>query len=164
MATMRCPICGAKMRNGFCEYCKIREEQVTSASNKQAKKAFKTGVDKDQVVYSSTIPADVNKVTLILLTVLLGYTGVPYFYVGKYARAWTMSVVWVVTIVFESLRTRVMSETLATNPWIYYMSKLLLLLCAGFLLLWVSDVINLIFHRYSVPVILGENKSKFKRK
>lgn len=161
---MRCPICGAKMRNGFCEYCKIGEDQVTSASNKEAKKAFRTGVDKDKVVYSSTMPSDVNKVTLILLTVLLGYSGAAYFYVGKYARAWTMSVVWVVTIVFESLRTRVMSEALATNPWIYYTSKLLLLLCAAFLLMWVADMINLIFHRYSVPVVLGEKKSKFRRK
>lgn len=158
MAVMRCPICGAKMKYGICEYCKIKSEQVSNASNKLAKKAFRTGKGKDEVYYSSTLPPDVNKVKLILLTVFLGYAGAGYFYIGKYARAWVFSMAWVVTIIFEGIRLYLEDKGIASGDMTKGIAQILTAVCAITLVMWAADLVNLMFKKYTVPVILSENK------
>ena len=160
MSVMRCPICGAKMKYGVCEYCQIKAGQVSNASNKAAKKAFRTGKDKDKVHYSSTLPSDVNKVKLALLTVLLGYAGAGYFYVGKYARAWSFSVAWVVTFIVEGTRLYLVDQGIDSGPLTKNVSWFLTFLCALTLIVWLSDIIGLIFKKYNVPVILAEDKKE----
>ena len=44
---MRCPVCGSKMIDGkICKYCNVTCEQVLTASNKEAKKAFLVNIGK----------------------------------------------------------------------------------------------------------------------
>ena len=70
---MTCPICGCKMPNKtMCIYCKITGDQVENASNKKAKERIKNH-DRKEVYYSTTMPKDVNRTKLLLLTLLLGW-------------------------------------------------------------------------------------------
>ncbi len=156
MAVMRCPICGAKMKYGICEYCKIRSDQVNKASNRAAKKAFRSGKGKENVFYSTTLPSDVSKLKLMLLTIFLGYAGGGYFYVGKYARAWSLVAAWIVTFIFEGTRLYYVGQGVVTGKLVDSISWVLTLICALSLVLWLSDIINLIFHKYSVPVVLAD--------
>ena len=162
---MECPICGAKMLDGkLCKYCGITNVQVETASNEKAKQYLKAG-KKEDVCYSKTMPADVNKTKLVLLTVFLGYAGAGNFYVGKKVKAWFNLVSTVLSFIFGLLVY--LSETF---EWLY--QAVIFNLCLDFLsifgaisfLMWFFDIMALIFKTYKVPVVLGEDEVKVKVK
>ncbi len=156
---MKCPICGAGMRTGECIYCKISAEQVKTASNKKAKQALKEGRGKE-VYYSRTLPSDVSRKKLLLLTIFLGLWGGGYFYVGKYARAWTVLVVstlsFAVGMVHGILDTRGYNISTALTWGFNIAAFCLAVIC----ILWIVDTFAIILRSYTVPVILGEEKKK----
>lgn len=159
---MECPLCGAKMVDGkVCKYCGVTDVQVITASNQKAKEAIKQG-NKQNVCYSKTMPSDVNKTKLVLLTVLLGYAGAGNFYVGKHVKAWINLVSFVLGIVFSVLIF--LSEKLTWNAeiWLQLCLDFIAIFAAISLMMWFFDIVALIFNRYSVPVVLGEDEVKIK--
>lgn len=156
---MRCPVCGSKLYNGVvCKYCKdVTIERIETASNLKAKQAKKLG-KKENIVYSTYVPNDVNRVKLLIFTLLFGYVGVHDFYVGKISKglynaiavggAFSLSILEVANRIYgwgfeNSIKT--LFSTFA-------------LFAAFAMILWFRDIVGVLLKKYKVPVILGEKK------
>ena len=155
---MRCPVCGSKMIDGkICKYCNVTCEQVLTASNKEAKKAFKEKRYKD-VCYTSDIPQDVNKPKLVLFTILLGWFGVGYYYIGRVVKGTFCAVASGLTLL-----TAIFDYCAKTYAWGNLKFWGTLLTLASYLMIvdmlfWIADIVALIFKTYKVPVVLPKEE------
>lgn len=148
---MKCPVCGSKMVDGkICKYCNITSEQVFQASNKEAKKLIKQH-NKQKVCYTTNIPKDVNKLTLVLLTICLGMFGAGDFYVGKYFKGLYCLVSFSLGIIFSILNF--IGITALIVVWGFQISVYLMMVNMFF---WFSDIMGFILKLYKVPVVLPE--------
>lgn len=161
---MECPVCGAKMVDGkICKYCGVTSVQVNTASNQKAKEAIKQG-NKQDVCYSKTMPSDVNKTKLVLLTVLLGYAGAGNFYVGKWVKAWVNLISFVLGVIISIFIYIGDKLSWGVEAWLQLALDFVCVFAAISLMMWVFDIAALIFKRYKVPVVLGEDDVKVKVK
>lgn len=153
---MRCPICGAKMINKqICPYCKVVDKQVFGASNKKVKECRKTG-NKDLICYTNVIPSDVNKVALWLFTIFFGWCGVNHFIVHRPVRAWysVISTVgsFAIMLFYYFVKTRTQ-----IGGWIVYILYNVFFICMAInVVMWVFDIISLLFKGFKVPVVLPD--------
>ena len=156
---MKCPVCGAKMIDGkICKYCNVTNEQVLTASNAEAKRAFKENRKQD-VCYTTDIPKDVNKTKLTLFTIFLGCLGVGNFYVGKNIKGIFCAVSFGLAFMFSVLRLFVTSAWGTALIYIIgYGWKFSGYLLMVDMLMWAFDICGLIFKTYKVPVVLGEEE------
>ncbi len=153
---MRCPICGAKLINKqLCPYCKIVDKQIFGASNKAVKKYRKEG-NGDLVCYSNVIPSDVSKVALWLFTIFLGWCGVNHFIINRPTRAWYSVISTVFSIVFIFLNVFFEPVTLTGEWLIYILYNVFGIAMAINIVMWVSDIIALLFKSFKVPVVLAD--------
>ena len=139
----------------MCIYCKITGDQVEGASNKKAKEHIKAK-DRKDVYYSTTMPKDVNRTHLMLLTILLGFFGAGNYYVGKYAKGAYCTASWIVFLPFV-ISNSVFGGGLYA---IKLLSEITAVLVMFNLLMWIADIFSLIAKTYKVPVVLGEKKKK----
>lgn len=155
---MRCPVCGAKLYNNqICKYCKVTNEDVLSASNKKVKE-YKENGNEDLIVYTNQIPKDINKLSLILFTIFLGFLGINHLLINRTKRGLYSLITSINTIIFF-----VLELTLdITVPWIAIAFELIYELVffamAINVIMWVFDIIGLIFKTFKVPVILPEER------
>ena len=153
---MTCPICGCKMPNKtMCIYCKITGDQVENASNKKAKERIKNH-DRKEVYYSTTMPKDVNRTKLLLLTLLLGYLGIGNYYVGRYVKGLYSTLSWVIYLPF-GITNAVLNGKV---PAFKLLSEIFAVFVMIAIVLWVADTIAVIAKIYKMPVVLGEKKKK----
>lgn len=153
---MTCPICGCKMPNKtMCIYCKITGDQVENASNKKAKERIKNH-DRKEVYYSTTMPKDVNRTKLLLLTLLLGYLGIGNYYVGRYVKGLYSTLSWVIYLPF-GITNAVLNGKVAAFK---LLSEIFAVFVMIAIVLWVADTIAVIAKIYKMPVVLGEKKKK----
>lgn len=156
---MRCPICGSKMFTA-CAYCKITADQVENASNKQVAKARKQG-EKSKIVYTSTLPKDVNGMRLLLLTIFFGWCGVGNFYVKKNIKGIFNVLSFFICLLFYSIKF-MMSKDLGLVFQFFY--ELSIYVCAINFVLWIWDIIALLCKTYKIPVVLGEKPEQDNKK
>mgnify|MGYP003306566201 FL=1 len=160
---MECPVCGAKMvDNKICKYCGVTREQVLTASNEKAKQARKSG-NKENICYTTEAPSDINKVKLSLLVVFLGLFGAANFYVGKYTKAWFNLISTSLSFIFSLLLF--IFEKVKLPNLEYVFAILLDFVCwfmAVSLIMWAMDIFGIIFKKFKIPVILGEDEVKVK--
>ena len=155
---MRCPICGAKMVNKqLCQYCNITDEQVFNASNRKVKFERRLG-NHDLIHYTNVLPKDINKLKLWLYTIFLGLVGVHSFYVlrpikGKFS-AWSTGLSFGILII----RLFVKFHSDFMNNVIWYLYYFFFLMMAINVVMWISDIIGLLFRLFKVPVVLGEKE------
>lgn len=150
---MRCPICGYNLKKGnLCPYCKITDTQIKGASNKKAKEALKNG-EKDKVFLSSTMPSDINKTRLILITLLLGLFGGHSFYVGRKVRGLYFTITFCVFMILYG-----MYKLWFPGEIFYAVVRIFALIEGVMILMWMSDFLKACFGRMAVPVVLGERK------
>ena len=150
---MKCPICGAKMKYGACQYCKITEEQVINASNKAVSKARRDG-RKTDVYYSTTLPSDINRMRLILITIFLGWVGADSFYVKRPFKGLYPLVSICVCLVLYAVGQMAGNLGLVFR-FFYEMS----FYCTAIALIcWVYNIIALFTKNYKVPVVLAEKE------
>ena len=160
---MKCPVCGAKMVDGvICKYCNVTSEQVTNASNKEAKRAFKENRKQD-VCYTTEMPSDVNKKKLILFTIFLGWYGVGNFYVGKNIKGLYCAISFGIATLFSILKTFFIGFfDIAMFYIVAYGWQISVYLLMVNMLMWISDIVGLIFKTYKVPVVLAEEEIKMR--
>ena len=153
---MRCPICGAKMVNKqLCPYCKIIDKQVYGASNKKVKQCRKTD-NKDLIYYTTVIPSDVNKVALWLFTIFLGWCGVNHFIINRPVRAWYSVLSTVISFIMTFVNLFADPKTLA-GEWIIYFIYFGVMICMAVnVVMWVFDMISLLFKGFKIPVVLPD--------
>lgn len=160
---MKCPICGAKMVDGkICKYCNVTSEQVNTASNKEAKKAFKEK-RRQEVCYTTDMPSDVSKQKLVLLTVFLGWFGVGNFYVGKTYKGIFCAISFGLAILFSLLQYCVTNYGMGGTEIIKVFMNIASYLMVVNLLMWFADIVSFIFKTYKVPVVLGKTEIKMKQ-
>ena len=108
---MICPKCYSSVHKDKCrcDYCGFNLNELNNASNKEAKKALKS-VYKDDVLYTSKLPADVSKKKLLLFAIFLGVFGVHNFYVGKIWKG-------LFNVVITTL-TAVLGIVILALPWL----------------------------------------------
>lgn len=153
---MRCPICGAKMVNKqLCQYCNITDEQIYNASNKKAKKVRKEG-NSDLIHFTTIVPKDVERLKLILFTIFLGVFGVNHLYINRLYRG-IYSIVSMSLFVLFVILTFVGVQFLGFFNIVYQIVGY-----AGAInvILWVSDIINVLIKKMKIPVVLAEKGEK----
>lgn len=155
---MRCPICGAKMVQGeLCKYCKITSDQVKNASNKKVSEYRKKDMS-DLIYFTNEIPSDVSRLKLLLYTIFLGLFGVNHFYVKRVVRAWYSVLVCIVT--FALLTLKLFVPTLSSVLFFNLFYEVSMFCLTINFLLWVFDIINLLFKKFKVPVVLEDKEKK----
>lgn len=152
---MNCPICGSKLyKNQVCKYCtNITIDKIKNASNKKAKQAIKNR-KRENVVYSTYLPNDINKVKLWLLTVLLGAVGAQNFYVGKIYKGWFHLIGVAGTFFFGLIEVLSVDYGWGVESGVAYFTRLFAFAFAIGIILWVSDIFAIIFKKFKVPVML----------
>ncbi len=154
---MKCPVCGAKMIDDkICRYCNVTSDEVLNASNIEAKRAFKEK-RKDDVCYTTDIPSDVNKKKLVLFTVFLGLYGVHNFYIGRLYKG-LYNAISVGGLILSGF----LEYFLGLNAFTFYFGRFFLWLTVVNLFMWFSDIVNLIFNKFKVPVVLPKTENKVK--
>lgn len=155
---MKCPVCGAKMIDGkICRYCNVTSEQVLTASNREAKKAFKEKRNND-VCYTTNIPTDVNKTKLVLFAIFFGIYGVDSFYIGRLYKGLYSAICSGLIVLMGILDYFLAIENIVFT-WAYSISLWLMVVN---LLMWFYSIVALIFKKYKVPVVLPESTIKIK--
>ncbi len=161
---MRCPVCGSKMIDGkICKYCNVTCEQVLTASNKEAKKAFKEKRYSD-VCYTTDIPEDVNKRKLILFTVFLGWFGVGYFYIGRLFKGLFCAISSGLSILFALLQYCINNYGMGGADFVKVGMSIASFLMMIDLLFWIFDIFGFIFKTYKVPVVLPKEVNNVKHR
>jgi len=149
----RCPRCGLKMGKDFqtCGKCGLDFKKFDSATNAEAKKAFRSH-EKERVLNTSVLPKDVNRVKLLLLCIFLGMFGGHYYYIGRYYRGALnlVSCIGYFLLYFMS------------GKWSGYIynSFLTIFAClfAILFVLWAGEIFLIVFKKFKVPVSLPYTK------
>lgn len=150
---MRCPVCGSKMFNGRCKYCNVTDVQVKSASNAAAKKAIKNH-EKEKVVYTANFPTDLSVKKTVLLTVFLGLVGAGNFYVGKTVKGIVSAVGFGLMFVFCTISVLASKFSWGIQDGMAALVTLFSLFGAVAAIIWIMDIVALLFKTYKVPVVM----------
>ena len=155
---MRCPICDAKLESGLiCKYCGVTKEQIENASNKKVKE-YRREDKSDLIYFTNEIPSDVSRIKLLLYAIFLGIFGVHLFYVKRYKRGLFYAISLPVSLFFQILSMVVTNfQSIIFLELLFEISIACFTLC---LLLWISDILSIIFKGFKVPVVLGEKGVK----
>lgn len=145
----RCPRCKEKLpqTSAVCPNCSLNFKKFATATNREAKNAISAG-EYERVLNLKGIPMDVSKKDLILAVFLGGLFGYHLFFVGRFKQGlfYSISIVFVVCI-------NILINLFATLPiWfstLYSLSSLLLLLVLVF---WITDIFNILFSNFKIPV------------
>lgn len=157
--TLKCPVCGCKMRGGICPYCRVTDQEVISASNQDAKTAIKAR-KREYIHYTNTLPSDVSRKKLFWYSLFLGWAGVENFYVGKYLKAWYSLIVSVLMIVASVLFTLSNLNHWVTTNAFYMMIELLAFPMIVVLFFWFTDILGVITKSFKVPILLSGKENK----
>ena len=146
----RCPRCNEKLPVEIvvCPSCQLNFQKFESATNSEAKQALKQG-EKDRVLMRKGLPSDVNRWKLLLLAVLLGFTGAHHYYVGRYKMGAFYTIFFCVGIINAVLTTLVQDALTGDLYQIFY---LLVLVWGAVLALWVIDIAKICLNKFKVPV------------
>lgn len=151
----RCPRCNFKTpyNMGRCGNCGLNYIKFQDATNKEAKSAFRMG-EKERVLYTKTRPNDVKKWVMILTSILGGWFGLHYFIVGRTWRGWfqvlgfAFAFVYTFCAVEQNIRTGYLGALLLLCGFIW----------AASVVIWLTDIIGIIFNRFKYPVSLPYSK------
>ena len=154
---MNCPKCYGKIDkvSNRCKSCGFNMRELNGATHKDVKRAKKEGFG-DDVLYTSTLPADMSKKKLLLLCIFLGLFGGHSYYAGKLYKALYSTIVTVGLIVFSSLHVAYVDiKNLMGVAGAWCLSSLYLLMGIN-LILFITDLIAIIRNRYKVSVYKDE--------
>ena len=160
---MRCPNCGARMKKGdnMCARCGTKLSQIENASH-QAVVKVRAEFQPEKVVLSTVWPKDLSYRNTLLFCIFLGLFGGHYFYTKRYVPAIIYCSVWSIFLL-----TIIIGSAIAGGGFPYFESNninhiVAFVCCGGALIsvLWLTDIIKIIFKRFNVPVVLEENKKQ----
>ena len=157
----RCPRCNTKtpiqLKN--CGGCGLNYDKFNSATNTEAKSAFRMG-EKDRVIYTKTLPSDVNKVKMFIQCLLGGWFGLHYFKIGRIWRG----LIQILGAIFAFIYSYSAVVLGIASGYLGY----LILIC-GFVwvytfITWLSDSFAILFNKFKYPVSLPYSNSQIKLK
>lgn len=147
---MQCPRCYNKIGKdkNRCDSCGFNINDLNDASNKEAKKALKS-IYKDDVLYTTKLPADVNKKRLLLFSIFFGLFGVHHFMVGKFWTGLYMAVASGLTLIVTTILAYLNS---ITNNIFQIIFEFLTVFQGIAVIMWFSDIISIATNKFKVPV------------
>lgn len=145
-----CPRCFYKMPTGLkvCPACGMNFDKLDQATNKEGRAALRAN-QKERVVFTTTLPCDVNKWKLFFLSLFLGFTGAHLFRVGRDLRGFAYLILNILGIVFTFLPSSYFSTSLMYNIFV-----VVYLGWAIAIIFWFVDVVLVAFNKFKVPVSL----------
>ncbi len=146
----RCPRCNHKMPIEIvvCPNCQLNFNKFESATNSEAKEAIRMG-EGERVVMRKGRPIDVKFVPLLLITILLGFTGAHYYYVGRYKMGAFYSIFCAVGFV-NAIITTLLDVTPKGD--LYQIFTLLVLIWGIVIMLWIVDIAKVCLNKFKIPV------------
>lgn len=152
----RCPRCGAKMPISamICPMCELNYNKFDKATNEAGKLALKEG-RKEDVIYRKGCPKDVSKTKLLLRAIFLGFAGAHNYYVGRMGRGLFYSIFFLVGVV-NAVLSVVLKVSL--TGWAFEVLTILVLIWGVVIVMWLFDIMNIIFDKYRIPVSIDLNK------
>lgn len=149
---MWCPKCygSMKKKEGVCIHCGFKLSEFNGATNEKAREAFRNGKRED-VLYTNNLPIDVSKKSLLLLSIFLGVFGAHNYYCAKFGKAIYMTITTVFMLLFA------LFKQFNIGGWfVTYFFSFVALLQGVTLLMWVVDIVYIIFNKFKVPVYKEE--------
>lgn len=147
---MNCPKCYSKIKKGTCrcDTCGFNILDLNEATNAEGKKALKS-VYKDDVLWTTELPKDVKKKSLLLKSIFLGLFGVHNFSVGRFWQGLYMAVSSAITIILTVIISLMGTITntvfqIAFEFWSVFQGITLII--------WIIDIVNIARNRFKVPV------------
>lgn len=154
---MNCPKCYGKIDkvSNRCKSCGFNMRELNGATHKDVKRAKREGFG-DDVLYTTTLPADVSKKKLLLLCIFLGLFGGHSYYAGKWIKGLFSTIVTVGTIVFSALHIAFVDiQNLMGIAGAYLFSGFDLLMGVN-LIMFLIDLVSIIRNKYKVSVYKDE--------
>lgn len=144
----RCPRCNTKMNKNIviCPTCQLNFDRFYEATNAKAKENMHS---KDKIIMRTGYPLDIKKWQMILLTILLGFTGAHYYFVGRYKMGIFFTTFFSVGVI-NTILTSAFNMTPTGSLWEVF--NLMVLIWGLVILLWIFDIIKIIFNRFKIPV------------
>lgn len=146
----RCPRCNKLVAYGFnrCGDCGLSFDKFNSATNAEAKSAFRMG-EKERVLYSKC-PPDVDKSKMIISAILGGWFGLHDFLVGRLFRGLYQVIAFIFGIIYIVYAYK---HPITYTPLGYLMTALGIIWAIG-VVIWFVDTLAIIFNKYKYPVSL----------
>ena len=131
-----------------CPSCQLNYQKFNSATNTEAKAAIRMG-EKDKVLMRVGRPSDVNFITLLMITIFLGFTGAHYYYVGRYKMGAFFTTFFGVGIINAIITT--MIKATPTGE-LYEVFTFLVLVWGFVVMLWIIDIAKVCLNKFKIPV------------
>ena len=144
-----CPRCGMKSlaTAETCSDCGLVFSRLDIATNKDAKKKIKNR-DKDFIIMTNKLPADVSFMKLISLCIFAGLFGAHSFYVGRYWRGGIVCLNTLILIMFVVFNEQMIAIDGGT------LLGALSTLCGMFIILWPVDIVMIFMKKFKVPIAI----------
>ncbi len=150
---MTCPQCGYKIKQQMCPYCNITKNEIAFASNLKAKKLLKANL-KDDVLFSTFVPRDINKIKMTWLTLFLGCFGAGNFYSGRFKRGWFILISFVSGFFLTYMKLNHFNDIGFLNN----VASIGGLFAAFAVIMWFSDFFAVLFNKYNYPIVLADSE------
>ena len=153
---MWCPKCYGKLdkKQGVCFHCGFKMKNFEGATNSDVKIARANG-KKEDILYTNILPPDVSRRKLLLYSIFLGLIGGHNYYVGRFGKAIFATIAFCLAVLFTILQ----KANIATG-FVNYFDTFVFLLQGIAVLIWLYDLICIIFKKYKVPVYKKEFSEK----
>ncbi len=148
----RCPRCNTKVPSEIiiCPTCQLNYNKFALATNEEAKNALQQG-EKDRVLLKKGYPNDVKKWKLILITIFLGFLGGHYYYVGRNGKG-TLYTIFFIIGIMNAIITAIPGISPSGDLWEVF--SFLVLIWGLVIVMWLIDIIHVIFNKFKIPVSL----------
>ena len=116
----------------------------------------------EKIIYSSFFPYDISYKKTLLLCVFLGWMGAHCYFVKRYFKAISMSVmmfIFLLTIIsMVTVLEKVETFLAPLGSWLLISGNYIIPCVMGALcvIMWISDIIKISFKKFKVPVVLQE--------
>ena len=147
----RCPRCNTKtyIQLKKCGGCGLNFDKFNSATNTEAKSAFRMG-EKKRVLYTKKVPSDVSKVKLFFKALLGGWFGLHFFAIGRVWRGLFQILGSIFAFVYSYCYTMLG----ITSGYLGYLVLMLGFIWVYTFITWLSDTFAILFNKFKYPVSL----------
>ena len=145
----RCPRCSYKTfkTSSSCEQCGLNFSKFNQATNQEGVNALKRK-EKERVVFTKQLPADVNKWELFLNALILGWFGVHLVKYGRFGRAFAHYLGLFLLVVYYITYFNVVN-----NFW-FNVGRISGAFGLIVLIMVIIDIFEILFDQFKVPVSL----------
>lgn len=155
-----CPRCNTKTPINFskCGVCGLNYDKFASATNAEAKSAFRMG-EKERVLYSKSVPSDINKKNMFIKCLLGGWFGLHYFSIGRIWRG----LIQIIGTIFAYVYSYGTTVYNITSGYLGYLLIVLGLIWVYTFITWLSDSVSILFNKFKYPVSLPYSNQNIKQ-